>query len=96
MKNLSQFKKTMVLGRELEMLTWNGTTPPEKIRGVRQVVGVQTNGIWIAPFPESKNRSWMDFPKASELEIHTQNHFTIRDTTKDGDVFCVREYLIRN
>jgi hypothetical protein len=97
MKNLSDLKKTLVLGREVEMLTYNGTTPPEKLRGTREVVKVQTNGVWLAPFPESKNRrSWFDFPKATDLEIHTTKHFTITDRTKDGDIWLKREYLIKN
>lgn len=96
MKNLSDLKKTLVLGRELEMLTRNGTTPPESAAGTREVVKVQTNGVWLAPFYESKRRSWMNFPRANELEIHTSKHFTIKDYTKNGQVWCVREYLIKN
>ena len=96
MKNLSDLKKTLVLGREVEMLTYNGTTPPEKLRGTREVVAVQTNGVYLAPFPESKRRSFFDFPKATDLEIHTTKHFTISDRTKEGEVWCVREYLIKN
>lgn len=96
MKNLSDLKKTLVLGREIEMLTFDGHTPPEKLRGTREVVAVQTNGVYLAPFPESKQRSFFDFPKATELEIHTAKHFTIRSTTKAGDVWNTREYLIKN
>lgn len=96
MKTLSEFKRTMVLGRELEMLTFDGATPPEKLRGTRQVVAVQTNGVYLAPFEGSKNRSFFDFPKASEIEWHTEKHFTITDHTKRGDVVCKREYLIKN
>ena len=86
----------MVLGREVEMLTYNGGTPPEKLRGTREVVKVQTNGVYLAPFSDSKRKSFMDFPKADSLTIHTSKHFTIKDKTKDGEVWCVREYLIKN
>ena len=96
MENLSQLKKTLVLGRELEMLSYNGTTPPERLRGTREVVKVQTNGVYLAPFEGSDRKSFMDFPKAIDLEIHTQSHFTIKDRTKEGDVWCVREYLLKN
>lgn len=96
MKNLADLKKTMVLGREIEMLTYNGTTPPDKLRGTREVVKVQTNGVYLAPFADSKQRSFMDFPKAGELEIHTTKHFTIRDKNAEGEVWCTREYLIKN
>ncbi len=96
MKNLSNLKKTLVLGREVEMLLHNGTTPPEKLRGTRQVVKIQTNGVYLAPFEDSKHRSFMDFPKATDLEIHTSKHFTIRDRTQTGEVWCTREYLIKN
>lgn len=100
MKNLSDLKKTLVLGREIEMLTYNGTTPPEKLRGTREVVKVQTNGVWLAPYLDgwsrSERKSFMDFPKATELEIHTTKHFTIKDKTKNGEVWCTREYLLKN
>lgn len=96
MKNLSDLKKTLTLGRQIEMLTFNGATPAEKVRGTREVVRVQTNGVYLAPFPESSNSSFMDFPKASELTIHTAKHFTITDKNDDGKVWCVREYLIKN
>ncbi len=85
-----------IKGREVEMLTYNGTTPPEKLRGVREVVKVQTNGVYLAPFEGSDRTSFMDFPKAADLTIHTQSHFTITDRTKEGDVWCVRDYLIKN
>lgn len=78
------------------MLTYNGTTPPDKLRGVRKVVKTQTNGVYLAPFEGSERTSFMDFPKADELKIHTSKHFTIEDRTKDGKVWCVREYLIKN
>lgn len=96
MKNAAELKRTLVLGRELEMLTYNGTTPPEKLRGTRQVVQVQTNGVYLAPFAGSNRRSFMDFPKASELKIHTEKHFTISDKNKAGEVWLTREYLIKN
>lgn len=89
MKNLSDLKKTLTLGRRLEMLTYNGTTPPEKLQGVREIMKTQTNGVYLG-------KSFFDFPKAGELEIHTTKHFTIRDKNKDGDIWCVREYLITN
>lgn len=96
MKNLSDLKKTMALGREVEMLTYGGHTPPDKLRGTREVVKVQSNGVYLAPFPESKNRSFFDFPKAGDLEIRTTKHFIITDRTKDGSVWNTREYLIKN
>ncbi len=97
MKNVADLKRTLVIGRQIEMLTYNHTTPPEKIRGVREVVKVQTNGVWLNSDPTSgKWGSWMEFPKASSLEIHTSKHFTIRDKTENGEVWCVREYLIKN
>jgi hypothetical protein len=97
MTNLSQWKKEIgILGRELEMLTYNGQTPAEKVRGTRVVVQVQTNGVYLAPFEGSERRSFMDYPKAGDLTIHTSKHFTITDRTKDGQVWCTREYLIKN
>lgn len=96
MHNLSDLKKTLVLGREIEMLTYNGTTPPEKLRGTREVVKVQTNGVYLAPFEGSERKSFMDFPKATDLTIHTTKHFTIVDRTKTGEVWLTREYLIKN
>lgn len=98
MKNLAELKKTMVLGRRLEMLSINGQRPEptSKVAGVREVVAVQTNGVYLAPFEGSKNRSWFEFPKAANLDIHTSKHFTITDTTKTGEVWCKREYLINN
>jgi hypothetical protein len=96
MKTVAELKRTMVLGREIEMLTYNGMTPPEKLRGTREVVAVQTNGVYLAPFVGSPRKSFFDFPKASELEAHTAKHFTITDKTKTGEVWCVREYLIKN
>lgn len=95
MKTLSDLKKTLVLGREIEMLSKDGHTPPEKLLGTRQVVKVQTNGVYLAHSTVGK-RSWFDFPKASDLEIHTSTHFTIKDKTKTGEVWCVREYLLKN
>lgn len=96
MKTLSDLKKTLTLGRQIEMLTYNGQAPSEPLRGTREVVAVQSNGVYLARFPESKQRSFMDFPRASELTIHTDKHFTISDKTEDGKVWCVREYLIKN
>lgn len=96
MYTLTQFKKLLCLGRELEMLTFNGQTPPPKLQGTRQVVKVQTNGVFLAPFPESPSRSFFDFPKATDIIFYTTAHFTIRDRTKDGKVYCTREYLIKN
>ena len=89
MKTLKDLKRTLVLGRRLEMLTYNGTTPPEKLRGVREIVKVQTNGVYLG-------KSFFDFPKFKDLEIHTSKHFTIRDKTQTGDTWCVREYLVKN
>lgn len=96
MRTISDLKKTMVLGREIEMLSFDGETPPEKLRGTREVVKVQTNGVYLAHFEGSERRSFFDFPKAGGLEIHTDKHFTIRDVTKDGEVVCAREYLLKN
>lgn len=96
MKNLSDMKKTLVLGRQLEMLSFNGSTPPDKLRGVREVVKVQTNGVYLAPFEGSNQKSWFDFPKAHELTIHTSKHFTIACKDKNGNVWVTLEYLIKN
>ena len=96
MKNLADLKRKMILGQKIEMLSYNGQAPAEKIRGVREVVKVQTNGVYLAPFGESKRKSWFDFPKADGIEINGENRFIIKDRTKEGEVWCVREYLIHN
>lgn len=96
MKTVADLKRTMVLGREVEMLKYSGFTPPDKLRGTREVVQVQTNGVYLAPFAGSKDRSFFDFPKASELEIHTSKHFTIHDIDHNGNEWNTREYLIKN
>ncbi len=95
MKNLADLKRTLVLGRELKMLSFNGVTPPEKLQGVREVVAVQTNGVYLGILG-SRTCSWFDFPKANELEIHTEKHFTIRNKNASGAVWGTREYLIQN
>ena len=96
MKTIADLKKTMVLGRQIEMLMFDGKTPPDKLRGVREVVKTQTNGVYLAPFEGSDRKSFFNFPKSNELEIHTTKHFTIKDRNENGDVWCVREYLIKN
>lgn len=89
MKTLADLKRKMIVGCDIEMLTFNGHTPPERLKTTRTIRKVQTNGVYLG-------MSWFEFPKASELSIHTDNHFTVRDRTKNGDVCCTREYLIKN
>lgn len=71
MKNLSDLKRILVLGQKIEMLTMDGKKPPEKLCGVREVVKLQTNGVYFSRFKGSPVKLWFDFPKASNLEIQS-------------------------
>lgn len=95
MKTLSDLKKALIQGARIEMLTYNGHTPPEKIQGVREVVKVQTNGVYLA-HPENSIKSFFDFPKANAIKFYSDTRFTVWDYTKDGLVWCTREYVIHN
>lgn len=93
---LTYLKKLLTVGREIEMLTYNGRAPHERTSGTRQVVKVQSNGVWLAHDPVSTSRSFMSYPMASELEWHTEKHFTIHDINDNGKEWATREYLIKN
>lgn len=93
MKNVSELKRALKLGAKIEMLTYNGAKP-QHVDGIRTVVKVQTNGVYLAPTKESHKTSFFDFPKASDITFESSERFIIRDKTEDGKVWCVREYVL--
>ena len=73
MKNLSDFKKRLSIGTQLE-------TIHAKLGsfGVRKVSIVQSNSFALETIREDKTvNSWCEYPKASNIEIVNQNEVNI-------------------
>jgi len=74
-KTLADLKRDLSLGRKLRMVRFYESETEGRLLNVpREVVAVQTNGVWLSLPPEFRRsadrspRSWLYFPKAKDLE----------------------------
>lgn len=76
MKTLSDLKRYLKAGTVVKMI-YNCTSNNRLLNKKRKVVKVQTNGIYfVDPDDTNSRKSYLDFPKASLLEI-TEKSFKI-------------------
>jgi hypothetical protein len=68
MKTLADFKREMIIGKKMMMTSAYGKTEGGKIGMERHIIKTQTNGVYLARDPNSKEGSWLDYPKASLME----------------------------
>lgn len=72
MKSLADVKRRAVVGAHVTVSceAWNWTDIP------RQIVKVQTNGVWFSPLPGKDRPSYLAWPTAAFIRV-------------DGDSFVV-------
>jgi hypothetical protein len=75
MKTLADLKRDLTIGRKLRMVRFYESETEGRLLNVpREVVAVQSNGVWLSLPPEMRRsldrspRSYLDFPKAKDLE----------------------------
>lgn len=79
-KNLSQFKKWLETGKEIQFI--ENTIKPEMAGGqIRTINKVQTNAI--TTLVNGKD-SWLEFPKASQIAFNEDGTIDFNNFSKDG------------
>ena len=91
-QTVAALKRSLVEGQKIEMVRYNGETPPERIAGIGIVKTVQGNAVTIE---RNGKESWLWFPKAGEFHpsIERAGHFEI---SSEGKYPITLEYRLIN
>lgn len=91
MQTLAELKRRIKVGTKIRKVAHinKGVENTAHPSGVREVMKVQTSR-WAISLPDTDNLSWLDIPKASELEFDG-NKFTI--TTWNGTLQMTYEIV---
>ena len=78
-KTLADFKRYLLNGGKIQLLSVNGQAPAEKISGIRIVEKMQSNSC------NFQGGSWLYFPKASLFSVNKEN----KTVTLDGLTYLI-------